>query len=162
MTSMAFLILSRLLIVVATLLVMEVAVTLFHRHVMHGFGWGWHASHHNASKTLSWEKNDLYAIVFTGAAILLFALGDTHATIWWIAFGITLYGLLYGILHDVLIHRRLPVKWKPRNAYLQRLITAHHLHHAVRSRENGVSFGFLYAPPLDSIRTQLRRNGARR
>lgn len=151
-----------LLIVVTTLLIMEVAVTLFHRHVMHGFGWAWHESHHHARKTPAWEKNDLYAVVFAGAAILLFALGDKHAPLWWAAFGITLYGMLYGILHDVLIHRRLPLKWKPRNRYLQRLITAHHLHHAVRTRENGVSFGFLYAPPLDKIRARLPRQGPRR
>lgn len=159
---MTFLILSRLLIVVVTLLVMEVTVTLFHRHVMHGFGWGWHASHHHGGRALAWEKNDLYAVVFAAATILLFALGDKHAPLWWVAFGITLYGLLYGILHDVLIHRRLPLKWKPRNVYLQRLIKAHYLHHAVKTRENGVSFGFLYAPPLDDIREELRRNGPRR
>jgi beta-carotene 3-hydroxylase len=159
MTGMTTMIFYRLLIVVATLLVMEVAVTLFHRYVMHGFGWGWHASHHQSGKTPTWEKNDLYAIVFAGATIMLFALGDKHAPLWWVAFGITLYGLLYGILHDVLIHRRLPFKWKPRNRYLQRLIKAHYLHHAVKTREDGVSFGFLYAPPLEIIRSRLRRNG---
>jgi hypothetical protein len=26
----------------------------------------------------------------------------------------------------------------------------------VRTRENGVSFGFLYAPPVDTIRRELR------
>ncbi|SNT24781.1 beta-carotene 3-hydroxylase [Noviherbaspirillum humi] len=149
--------LTHLLLVIATLLVMEFAVALFHRHVMHGFGWAWHASHHEPRKASAWERNDLYAVVFTAAAIALFALGDPNGPVWWIAFGITLYGLLYGLLHDVLIHRRLPLAWKPRNRYLQRLIAAHHMHHAVKTRENGVSFGFLYAPPVEQLRAELRR-----
>jgi beta-carotene 3-hydroxylase len=145
----------------ATLVVMEFAVTLFHRHVMHGFGWGWHRTHHAPRSKPAWERNDLYAVVFTAATIPLFALSDPASSLWWIAVGITLYGLLYGILHDVLIHRRLPLAWKPKHAYLQRLVTAHHLHHAVKSREGGVSFGFLYAPPVEGIRRELRSRDGR-
>lgn len=149
--------LSNILIVVATLLVMEFAVTLFHKYVMHGIGWGWHQSHHLPGKSARWEKNDLYAVVFASATIGLFAVGGgTDAPLWWVAFGITLYGLLYSILHDVLIHRRLPLKWQPKNRYLQRLKTAHHLHHAVRTREGAVSFGFLYTPPVQALREELR------
>ncbi|MBV0881701.1 sterol desaturase family protein [Noviherbaspirillum sp. L7-7A] len=145
-----------LFLLIATLFVMEFAVALVHKHVMHGFGWGWHRSHHEAPKGAGWEKNDLYAIVFAAATILLFMVGASRPWLWWIALGITIYGMLYGILHDVIIHRRLPLAWRPRSGYLQRLATAHHLHHAVRTRENGVSFGFLYAPPVDAIRRQLR------
>ncbi|WP_334187912.1 beta-carotene hydroxylase [Noviherbaspirillum sp.] len=149
--------LSNILIVVATLLIMEFAVTLFHKYVMHGIGWGWHQSHHLPGKSARWEKNDLYAVVFASATIALFAVGGgTDAPLWWVALGITLYGLLYSILHDVLIHRRLPVKWQPKNRYLHRLKTAHHLHHAVRTREGAVSFGFLYTPPVDALRNELR------
>lgn len=139
-----------------TLLAMEVAVTLFHKHVMHGIGWGWHRSHHVPRKQGRWETNDLYAVVFTVATVLLFVLGGWHAPLWWIALGITIYGLLYGILHDVLTHKRIPVKWQPQNGYLRRLITAHRLHHAVNTQDGGVSYGFLYAPPVDVVRMQLR------
>ena len=149
---------SYLFILVATLLIMEFAVTLFHKHVMHGIGWGWHQSHHDVHKSATWEANDLYAVVFTLLTILLFALAGTHAPLWWIAFGISLYGLLYGILHDVLIHRRLRLKWRPKNRYIQRLTKAHYLHHAVKTREGAVSFGFLYTPPVAAIRRQLRNN----
>ena len=123
-----------LFVVLVTLLVMELAVTFVHKYVMHGFGWGWHRSHHEPRKDSAWEKNDLYAIVFAAATVGLFMVGATDATVWWIAFGITLYGLLYGILHDVIIHRRLPLKWRPKGRYLQRLISAHHMHHAVKTR----------------------------
>ncbi|MBC7685326.1 MAG: sterol desaturase family protein [Bdellovibrionales bacterium] len=145
-----------LFILVATMLIMEFAVMLFHKHVMHGIGWGWHRSHHLPHESATWEANDLYAVVFTVLTILLFAFGSKHAALWWSALGITFYGLLYAILHDVLIHRRVRIKWRPTNRYLQRLTKAHHLHHAVKTRDGGVSFGFLYTPPVESIRRQLR------
>ncbi len=47
-------------------------------------------------------------------------------------------------------------------AYLKRLIQAHRLHHAVRSREGAVSFGFLYAPPVKKLKEQLRQQAAER
>lgn len=148
-------------LMLASLVVMEFAVTLFHKHVMHGIGWKWHQSHHQTGKRAGWEKNDLYAVVFSVATVLLFVLGDAHAPVWWIALGITLYGLIYAILHDVIVHRRLPLKWQPKNGYIKHLVTAHHLHHAVKTREGGVSFGFLYAQPLDAIRREVRsRNKA--
>ncbi|GIZ52724.1 sterol desaturase family protein [Noviherbaspirillum aridicola] len=153
--------LTHILLLTATLVIMEIAVTLFHRHVMHGIGWKWHASHHERGAGRGWERNDWFAVVFAGATILLFILGGSHAGVWWIALGITLYGLLYGLLHDVLTHRRFGPNWQPRHAYLRRLVAAHRLHHAVRSREGGVSFGFLYAPPVETVRRQLRSRQVR-
>jgi beta-carotene 3-hydroxylase len=145
-----------IVVFLVTLAAMEVAVAFIHRHVMHGFGWGWHRSHHETRKAPGWERNDLYALVFTALTIPLFAIGSPDAPLWWIALGITGYGLIYALMHDVLIHRRLPLKWKPSNAYLQRLVAAHYMHHAVKTREGAVSFGFLYAPPVDVVREQLR------
>ena len=152
---------SNLFLVIVTMLVMEGAVTLIHKYVMHGFGWGWHRSHHLSRRQTGWEKNDLYAIVFAAATIGLFALGDIRAPLLWIALGVTLYGMVYGLLHDVLIHKRLPHQWRPKNRYLKRLMTAHYLHHATRTREGGISFGFLYAPPVARLRQQLRASNAR-
>jgi beta-carotene 3-hydroxylase len=145
-----------LILALVTLATMELAVTLIHKYVMHGVGWGWHRSHHVTHKATGWERNDLYALVFTAATVPLFALSSPDDALWWIALGVTVYGMLYALLHDVLIHRRLPLKWKPASPYLQRLIQAHYLHHAVKTREGGVSFGFLYAPPVETVRAQLR------
>jgi beta-carotene 3-hydroxylase len=148
------------LIGLLTMVAMECAVTLFHRYVMHGFGWGWHQSHHLPARRPVWEKNDLYAVVFAAATILLFAVSGDQAWIKAIAVGITLYGVLYALLHDGIIHRRLPLHWVPKHAYLQRLIQAHHLHHAIKTREHGVAFGFLYSPPVDGLREHVRRQNS--
>ena len=72
------------------------------------------------------------------------------------------YGLLYFIVHDGLVHQRWPFRHVPRSGYLKRLVQAHRLHHAVEGRDGAVSFGFLYAPPVGRLREQLRRGSAAR
>ena len=146
--------------IVATAVVgMEVAAVLVHRYVMHGIGWGWHRSHHEPHDDLL-ERNDLYAVVFAGLAVLLMGLGHWWAPLFWLAVGQVVYGLLYFVAHDGLVHQRWPFRHVPRRGYLKRLYQAHKLHHAVEGRQGAVSFGFLYAPPVERLRTALRRNGA--
>lgn len=145
-----------LLIVVVMVLVMEVVATAMHKYVMHRWGWGWHQSHHETRHGL-FEVNDLYALVFAGIAIALIFAGS-HG-IWplqWIGAGMTLYGVIYFILHDGLVHQRWPFRYVPHKGYLRRLYLAHHFHHAVRGKEDCVSFGFIYAPPVEKIQAQLK------
>ena len=68
----------------------------------------------------------------------------------------TIYGCLCFVVHDGLVHQRWPFRHVPKNPYLKRLVQAHRLHHAVEGREGAVSFGFLYAPPVRSLREKLR------
>ncbi len=51
--------LTNTLVFLATLAGMEVFAWWAHKYVMHGWGWGWHKSHHEPRS--GWfEKNDLY------------------------------------------------------------------------------------------------------
>jgi beta-carotene 3-hydroxylase len=143
------------LIVVATVLAMEVIATLIHRYVMHGLGWSWHRSHHEPQAS-RFEKNDLYALVFATLSIIPFVLADRWPVLRQVGIGLLVYGLLYTLLHDGLVHRRLPFIKSPRQRYLKRLVQAHRLHHAVRERDGSVSYGFLYAPPVDRLVGRLR------
>ncbi|MBA1204097.1 beta-carotene hydroxylase [Pseudomonas capeferrum] len=148
------------LIFLATLAAMEGVAYLAHKYIMHGWGWGWHRSHHEP-RTGWFEKNDLYAVVFAGLAIVLIALGNAGwHPLEWIGAGMTGYGLLYFIAHDGLVHRRWPFKVVPRSGYLKRLYQAHLMHHAVDGKDGCVSFGFLYAPSISRLRTQLRARHA--
>ncbi len=148
-------------IVLATVAGMEVFAWAAHRWVMHGWGWGWHRSHHEPRQGV-FEKNDLYAVVFAGVAIVLIALGTSgHWPLQWIGAGMTLYGALYFFVHDGLVHQRWPWRWVPRSGYLKRLYQAHRLHHAVHGREGCVSFGFLWAPAPDRLKQQLQAAQAR-
>lgn len=142
-------------IVVLTVAFMEVFSIVAHKYVMHGFGWGWHRSHHEPRH--GWfEKNDLFAVVFAGVAIALIYAGSRGShPLEWIGAGMTAYGLLYFVAHDGLVHRRWPFQYVPRRGYLKRLYQAHRMHHAVAGKDGAVSFGFLYAPPVADLKRQL-------
>ena len=142
-------------ITVVTILAMEGIAWAAHKFIMHGWGWGWHRSHHEPH-TGPFEKNDLYAVVFGLFAVGLFVYASPFwPPLFWIAVGMTLYGVFYALVHDGLVHQRWPFRHKPRNAYLKRLVQAHRLHHAVPGRERCVSFGFLYAPPVRDLKRRL-------
>ncbi|MFC3459343.1 sterol desaturase family protein [Massilia haematophila] len=149
-------------IVVLTVVAMEIFSIVAHKYVMHGFGWGWHKSHHEA-RSGRFEKNDLYAVVFAGVAIALIYAGTRgHHPLEWIGAGMTAYGFLYFVAHDGLVHRRWPFRYVPKSGYLKRLYQAHRMHHAVEGKDGAVSFGFLYAPPVETLKQQLQaRHGGR-
>lgn len=139
------------LVFVATVAAMEVVAILMHKYLMHGPLWFLHESHHRRKKG-RFELNDLFGVFFAAPSILLIYLG-THGRplLLAIGLGMTAYGLIYFGFHDVIVHRRLPHGFRPKNPYLQRIIKAHHIHHATRVRDGAVSFGFIYAPPIDKL-----------
>jgi len=147
------------LIFLATVIVMEGVAYVAHRWVMHGPGWFLHASHHRP-RTGNWEANDLYAVIFATPSItLIFGgvnLGWGAWTIWMGA-GIAAYGAIYFGFHDVIVHKRLNHRYVPRSNYMKRIVQAHRLHHAVETKDGTVSFGFLWAPPPEALKAELKR-----
>ncbi len=147
----------KLAIVVGMVLFMECFAWATHRYVMHGWGWGWHKSHHEEHE--GWfEKNDLYAIVFAIVPIVLFVVGLWYPALWWAALGITVYGGIYAFVHDMLVHQRGGFRWVPKQGYFKRLLQAHRLHHAVEGKDGTVSHGFLFARKPAVLKAQLRAN----
>jgi len=146
-----------LAIVIGTVAFMEFFAWWSHKYIMHGWGWGWHRSHHEPHEGL-FEENDLYAVIFAVLATALF-IGGTFfwGPLTWFAVGVTTYGVLYFFCHDGLVHKRWPFKYVPRKGYLKRLYQAHRLHHAVEGKDGCVSFGFIYAPAVDKLVKQLSR-----
>jgi beta-carotene 3-hydroxylase len=149
-----------ILLFVVTLVGMEGFAYVAHRWVMHGrLGWWLHASHHRERH--GWfELNDLYAVIFAGPSILLLASGlrwGDWAT--WVGAGIAAYGTIYFGFHDVIVHRRVSHRVVPRSSYFKRIVQAHRIHHAVETREGAVSFGFLYAPSIDRLKSTLAQRG---
>ncbi len=148
----------------AAFAMMEGVAWSVHRFVMHGALWSLHRSHHEPRRG-RFEANDLFAFFFAGLAILLFYVGAKLklAPIWWAGAGATGFGVVYALFHDGLVHQRFGFRYAPRSGYLKRLVQAHRMHHAVHSREGGVSFGFLYAPDVRRLKVRLaERNGVRR
>lgn len=143
-------------IVLLTTGLMEAVAWVSHRYLMHGPAWGWHASHHRQRQGML-EKNDLFAVVFAGIAIALIWFGTRGRwPLQWVGAGMTLYGLLYFVVHDGMVHRRWPAGGTPRRGYLRRLYQAHLLHHACTTKEGAVLFGFLISPTRRQFETAVR------
>lgn len=146
-----------ILVVLATVVAMECVAWLSHRYIMHGAGWAWHASHHAPTRS-RFEKNDLFALFFAAIAIVLIYAGTSGWwPLQWVGAGMTLYGALYAIAHDGMVHRRWPFPYVPRQGYLKRLYQAHRLHHVSQQREHGIFFGFLLAPSERQLREAVLR-----
>jgi beta-carotene 3-hydroxylase len=147
---------SATLTVLLSVIGMEIFAWAIHKYVMHGPGWGWHESHHTETEGL-FETNDLYAVVFSVIAAGLFIAGSLWwIPLWFVALGLTIYGLLYGFVHDGLVHQRWPFFVKTRGRYMKRLVQAHRIHHAVHTRDGAVSFGFLWAEDVRKLKAKLK------
>lgn len=148
-----------LLLFLATIAAMEGVAYAAHRWVMHGPGWFLHESHHR-ERTGLFEWNDLYAVIFAIPSFVLL-LGGVQLGWWpgftWIGAGIAAYGAIYFGFHDVIVHRRIGHRYVPRSSYMKRIVQAHRLHHVVETKQGTVSFGFLWAPPAQRLKAQLRK-----
>ena len=142
------LILLKIAIVVGTFFFMEGVAWFTHKYIMHGFLWSWHHSHH-APRHGALEKNDLFAVAFSLPAAALIIIGSNVPALWfllYVGFGVTAYGIFYVLFHDILVHRRVPIKFNAEHPYLKRMMRAHYIHHAKHTKEDCEAFGFLYAP----------------
>lgn len=147
--------LERVLAFAAGFAAMEVIAWAAHRFLMHGPLWPLHRSHHEPGRHGA-QLNDLFGLLFAGVAVALFAAGAglPQPLLWWAALGVTVYGGVYALVHDGLIHGRFGLRPVPARGPLRRIVQAHRLHHAVRGREGCVAFGLLW--PGD-VRAHVRR-----
>jgi beta-carotene 3-hydroxylase len=132
--------LAGVLLAAAAFVVMEGVSYLAHRYVMHGAGMVWHRSHHVPTGS-RFERNDLFPLCFSTVGVSLFALatmGPAIGPLLWVGIGVTAYGATYLFVHEVYIHRRLPVRVPPL-AYLEWLRSSHRVHH----RFGGEPYGML-------------------
>ncbi len=133
------------LIVIFTTAFMEGVAWFIHKYLFHGPLWFLHKSHHEAGHK-RWEWNDLFSLFFTFLAIYLSYIGRTRLDIrLWIGIGITCYGFLYFLFHDVFVHNRLK-SFNTQNKYLLNLRRAHKIHHKSLEKQHSESFGFIYVP----------------
>lgn len=135
-------------LVIGTFFFMEGVAWFAHKYIMHGFLWSWHRSHHKVHPH-PLERNDLFALVFSIPSITLIVIGFELVSLSWlkfVGFGILGYGIFYFIFHDIIVHRRIKIKFNAKHPYMRRIINAHYIHHESHSKEGGRAFGFLYAP----------------
>jgi beta-carotene 3-hydroxylase len=127
-------------------ILMEVFGWAIHKYLMHGPLWSIHKTHHRPSKYF-FELNDLFSLLFGSIAVVLILKGVADFDYrFWVGLGISLYGMLYFFLHDVLIHRRMKWFQKPKNGFLIGILKAHQAHHRTNKKEDAVSFGLFVVP----------------
>lgn len=138
----------KLLLVAGTFFFMEGVAWFTHKYVMHGFLWVWHRSHHRVHGH-ALELNDLFALVFSLPSIAFIVIGNLYPALWalfYTGLGIAAYGAFYFIFHDIIVHRRIRIKYKAKSGYMRRIMKAHYVHHEKHTKEGCEAFGFLYAP----------------
>ena len=146
-----------ILIAIAAFCFMEFVAWSNHKFVMHGFLWKWHRDHHvndhkkNAPQTEfykpGFEKNDYFFLVYAIPAIVVLIIGfffNISALIA-LGIGISLYGLTYFAIHDVMIHQRLniPFLTNIKNKYLKAVREAHLAHHRGKNIRDFDNYGLL-------------------
>ncbi len=135
------------LITIVTVCFMEFVAWFAHKYVMHGVLWNWHEDHHKPHlKDGFFEKNDLFFLVFAIPSASCYIIGSAtpHFWLFFVGVGISIYGLIYFLIHDVYIHQRF--KWfkKLENKYSIAILRAHGAHHAKKSKHHCESFGLLW------------------
>jgi beta-carotene 3-hydroxylase len=143
------------LLAIAALVLMEPITALTHRLLFHGRGMGWHRSHHEPPRGAV-EANDLFPVVFAVATIVLLSIGvwiGAGEVLVPVGIGVTAYGAAYLVVHDLVIHRRIPWLHVP-DRLGARLRAAHNVHHLF-GRE---PYGFLVpvVPPDLAVRARDR------
>ena len=130
---------------------MEFVAWFTHKYVMHGMLWNWHEDHHQPHhhKKGFFEKNDLFFLVFAipSAVSYIVGLSTPHRWLLFVGIGISIYGLIYFLIHDVYIHRRFSWFKQLDNKYSRAILRAHGAHHARKTKEDGESFGLLVVNP---------------
>ena len=145
---------------IVTLAGMEYVAWFFHKYLMHGPLWFLHKSHHRPRK--GWfELNDTFGLFFSSISIVLIYYGqDGNPFLLGAGLGMVGYGVIYFLVHDVLVHKRVRHVFVPRSGYLRRIYQAHRMHHALETKHGAVSFGFVYAPPAEQLKEELGARAA--
>jgi beta-carotene 3-hydroxylase len=147
-----------------TAVAMEYWSRLLHGQIWHRWLWFMHASHHTPhAPGQRYEVNDLLS--FTHAPIAIAAIlygclgpvGPARELLFGFGLGMTLFGLSYIVVHDGLVHGRLPAAWLLRFRFFRRVRAAHEVHH----RHGGVPYGLFRGP--EELKAARRRGapGAR-
>lgn len=143
--------LTNIAIVLVSTILMEYVAWTAHKYLMHGWLWSWHEDHHKPHvKKGFFEKNDLFFIVFAIPSASCYFLGSFAPSLGFLLYvgiGISIYGLIYFLIHDVYIHQRF--KWFRQldSKYSRAILRAHGDHHANQEKEASRSFGLLLVHP---------------
>ncbi|WP_437928433.1 beta-carotene hydroxylase [Sorangium sp. So ce291] len=152
---------------------MEGWAALLHGKVWHHALWSIHRSHHARRRGL-FERNDALSFLHAPVAVALILYGCMGApgflreAAFGFGLGMTAFGAAYVLVHDGLVHRRLPVSGLARVPYLARVRDAHRVHHSTGGAPYGLFLGPLVlarraaTAPLEAAAAAPPRSARRR
>lgn len=126
---------------------MEWWARFLHGTIWHGPLYSMHEDHHVETPGY-FERNDLFAVGHAAIAIplMLYGCAGHEGMLKEIAFavslGMTAFGVAYAVVHDGLVHGRLPVGFLRRSAWIRRIEAAHKVHH----RDGKAPYGLFAGP----------------
>jgi beta-carotene 3-hydroxylase len=138
-----------LLIAVLSFCAMELVSYGVHRFLYHRILWFIHRSHHKP-RTGPFERNDLFPVFFAAASCFLIFAGmdrGPFSLLLAAGLGVTAYGAVYFVVHDLYIHRRVR-SLVFRIPFLLAAKKAHAIHH----RTGGEPYGLLLFPRFQELR----------
>ncbi len=133
--------------VLAGMVGMEISSYILHRFVFHGLLWKIHKTHHEKSHG-RFELNDLFSLGFGGLAMWLIISGSgpepLNSPSLGLGIGISVYGILYFIIHDLYTHRRF-LPFRSESRIMQIIRRAHQRHHQSIDKVGNEPYGlFLF------------------
>ena len=135
---------------------MELLAYVVHRFLFHGILWKIHRTHHESHQH-TFESNDIFSLLFAAMSIALMFMGDfsLHHPFFGIGLGISIYGILYFVIHDLFTHRRF-LPFSTQNKILNTIKRAHQRHHQTIEKIGFEPYGLFLFP------YHLFKNGFRR
>ncbi len=151
-------------VAVAVTAAMDLWAAFLHGFAWHGPLWTIHRTHH-APRAGRFERNDALSGLHAPIAGALIVVGSRaspglvrDAAIG-VGAGMTAFGALYLLIHDGLVHARLPVQRLAALPILRAIVEAHREHH----RHGRAPYGILFGPwELAIIRRRGREASRRR
>jgi beta-carotene 3-hydroxylase len=144
------------------LVLMEPYSVLVHRYVWHHPLWRVHRHHHRApvgAPSVGFNPNDVLSVshapVSIALALIAVVVGFgtvTGQVALGACLGMIVYGSLYVLFHDGVVHGRLPVQGLMRYGWVRAIVDAHAEHH----RTNHEPYGFFVSPLFVTVRAPSR------
>lgn len=123
-----------ILVAAFTACFMELWAAALHKLIWHRALWRVHRTHHR-KRHGALEANDALSVLHAPIAIALIlygcvaAPGPVREVAYGVGVGMTAFGVAYAVVHDGLVHGRLPVAFLERFAYFRRVKESHNAHH---------------------------------
>mgnify|MGYP001156907792 CR=1 FL=1 len=141
---MSWMTLTWILVAAGTFVFMEFWARWIHERVWHGVLYSMHHSHHSPRGPFEW--NDILSASHAPVSVAMILYGCWNEGIvpvmaFGFGVGMACFGVAYVIVHDGIVHGRLPVNFLRKIPALEAICRAHRVHHADGMAPYGLFLG---------------------